>query len=45
MGQVVLKKEYSYGQVVNLSLEGTQGLYWLTVRTEEGMKTLKIVKE
>lgn len=45
IGQTVLSKQYTAKQFINLNLEGNSGVYFVTIFTEEGISTTKIVKE
>jgi len=45
MGQVVFSNNYNGVQNLDVELEGATGVYFVTVKTEEGEATIKIVKE
>lgn len=44
-GQIVLNKIVQNNSTANLELEGAAGVYFVNIQTEEGMATLKIIKE
>ncbi|BDS14301.1 T9SS type A sorting domain-containing protein [Aureispira anguillae] len=45
MGQLVMTKNYTGMEEVNIDLEGASGLYFLSLETEEGIASIKVVKE
>jgi hypothetical protein len=44
-GQIVLNKTIKNNSTATLEIEGAAGVYFVTIQTEEGMTTLKIIKE
>ncbi len=44
IGQVVLSKQYTAQQFINLDLEGNSGVYFVTILTEEGTSKTKVIK-
>jgi Leucine-rich repeat (LRR) protein len=44
-GQTVLSRNLQNSSTVTLELEGTAGIYFVNIQTEEGATTVKIIKE
>lgn len=44
-GQIVLNRRVQNSSTANLELEGTAGIYFVSIQTEEGATILKVIKE
>jgi hypothetical protein len=44
IGQVILSKQYTEKQFINLDLERNSGVYFVTILTEEGTSKTKVIK-
>jgi hypothetical protein len=44
-GQLVLNRELEAVSNTNLELQGATGIYFVNIQTEEGMATIKVIKE